>query len=634
VRLLLCLAFPFVPNSAPSKVNQPCHSEERSDEESAFLQTNRKSRFLSRQGGIGMRGERDFHAHWWAEGPCNTQEKAGRAQEYGDEKSHGQEVAPPIDSTTDAKQLLDAAASLIGQSRYAEAVTVLEKAQAIAPSVASIHHYLGYALWKQDQWTSAQAEFEKANHLDPSNPYTLYFLARIAQSTGRLGESIRYYEGILRLGPAIYDLNQRLGQLYLDHGDYDKARQYIEAALKETPWESSLYYQLGRIDQKTGHPDAAREEFAAAERLKQVSQVAVEHLLALDRAVHERKQDEVIRWRAELLAEASQDPEILESVGVLLGRVGLYEGAREPLERSVKLDPSSFEANYNLGLTLLQLNLSQDAETSLLAALKLKPESVEANSALAVLYVQQNRNLDAIERLRVASQASPGDAKILALLGQQYLRGYFVQDALNALRRAVELAPQNLNARLLLVEACHAAHDYDEGFKVAQQTIGLFPHSGRARYQAAQELASLGRYQDAHPYAEEAVQKEPNLVEGWNLLGDLEAKSGKYGDALKAFERARGLDPSNVDAARGVAESLIRLERYDDALAELQQALKLHAEDAGLHFSLMQVYTRLGRREEAAKAAGLYQQLHAREAAEREAQAARTYTPPARDQQN
>jgi hypothetical protein len=56
---------------APSKVNQPCHSEERSDEESAFLQTNRKSRFLA---ALGMTGERDFHAHWWAEGPCNTQD--------------------------------------------------------------------------------------------------------------------------------------------------------------------------------------------------------------------------------------------------------------------------------------------------------------------------------------------------------------------------------------------------------------------------------------------------------------------------------------------------------------------------------------------------------------------------------
>ena len=561
----------------------------------------------------------------------SAQEKPGRADEPGNDKPVEHAATPPVDSTADPKQLLDIAGSLIRQSRYSDAVSVLQRAETIAPNQPSIHHYLGYAYWKQDQWVTAEAEFEKAHHLDPGNPYTLYFMARIAQSNGRLSESIRYYEGILSLGPAIYDLNQRLGQLYLDNHEFEKARGSIEAALRETPWDSSLYYQLGRIDQETGHPSAAREEFASAERLKEVSQVAVQHLLALDHAARDRKQDEVIRWRTELLAEASQDPEILESAGVLLGRAGLYEGAREPLERSVRLDPHSFEANCNLGLTLLKLHLDQDAEASLLAALKLKPESVEVNSALAVLYVQQNRNLDAIERLRTASQALPGDAKILALLGQQYLQGYFVKDALAALKRAVELAPENPNVRFLLVEACHAAHDYDEGLKVAQQTIGLFPESGRALYLAAQELASLGRYADAHPYAARAVQKEPHLVEAWNLLGDLEAKSGKYEDALKAFEQARSLDASNIEAARGVAENLIRLERYNQALSELQQALNIHPQDAGLHFSLMQVYTRLGQREEAAKAAAVYQQLHAREAAEHDAQAARSYSPPVRD---
>ena len=566
--------------------------------------------------------------------PISAQEKPGRVDEPGTDKPVEHAATPPIESIADPKQLLDIAGSLIRQSRYADAVSILQRAQTLAPNEPSIHHHLGYAFWKQDQWGAAEAEFEKANHLAPRDPYTLYFLARIAQSTGHLSESIGYYEGILRLGPAIYDLNQRLGQLYLDSGQFEKARRCIEAALRETPWEGSLYYQLGRIDQKTGHPAAAREEFASAERLKDASQVAVQHLLALDHAARDRKEDEVTRLRAELLAEASHGPEILESVGVLLGRTGLYEEAREPLERSVKLDPRSFEANYNLGLTLLRLHLDQDAEGRLLAALKLKPESVEANSALAVLYVEQNRNLDAIEHLRVASQVSPEDAKILSLLGQQYLKGYFVKDALAALRRAVELVPENLNVRFLLVEACHVAHDYEEGFMVTQQTIGLFPESGRALYLAAQELASLGRYEDAHRYAAQAVQKEPHLVEAWNLLGDLEAKSAKYEDALKAFEQARSLDASNVDAARGVAENLIRLKRYDQALSELQQALKLHPQDAGLHFSLMQVYTGLGQREEAARAAALYQQLHAREAAQRDAQAPRSYGPPVRERQN
>ncbi|HEY6290032.1 MAG TPA: tetratricopeptide repeat protein [Terriglobia bacterium] len=559
-----------------------------------------------------------------------AEQKALPPGKPGDYSAPQQAARGPSASSAEVKQLFDAASGLIKQSRYADAAKILRQAETLAPNEPTIHHYLGYALWKQDQWSAAEAEFQKANRLDPTNPYTLYFLARIAQSSGQPGESIRRYQAIVRLGPAIYDTNQRLGQLYLDQGNLEKSRQSIEAALKETPWDSALYYQLGKIDQKTGHADAAQEEFASAERLKNISQIAIQHLLALDQAARDQKNAQVDELRAQLLAEASQDPEILQSAGVLLGRAGLYEQAREPLERSLKLDTHSFEATYNLGLTLLQLHLDQDAEASFLAALKLQPNSLETNRALAVLYVDENRNLDAIERLRAADQLSPGDPKILSLLGQQYLQGYFVKEAIATLQQAVQLSPQDPNVRFLLVEAYHAAQDYEQALQAAQATMRLFPDSGRACYEAAQELAALGRNDDAHAYAKLAVQKEPPLVEAWNLLGDIDSKSGQYDLALKDFGQAQSLDASNAEAARGVTENLIHLQRYDQALADLQQAISAHPQDPRLYFNLVQVYTRTGKREEASRAATIYQRLHAEEVAQHDAQVPRTYTPPAK----
>lgn len=539
----------------------------------------------------------------------------------------GQSTAPAANSGPTPQQLLDSASDLIRQSRYVEAIPLLQQAETLSPQSPAIHHYLGYALWKQDRWAAAQTEFQTAHQLDTKNPYTLYFLARIAQSTQHIEESIRDYEAILRFGPAIYDTNQRLGQLYTDRGQLAKARDSIEAALKETPWDSALYYQLGRIDQKTGHPAAAREEFASAGRLKGASQVAVQHLLALDQAASNHQADEVERLRTELLAEAAADPEILESAGVLLARAGLYNQAREPLERSAQLDPGSFEAHCNLGLALLHLNLDRDAEASLLVASKIQPESVEVNRALAVLYVGQNRNTEAIERLRAANQESPGDAKVLSLLGQQYLQGHFVKEAVASLREAVKLEPSDPNLRFLLIEAYRAGDDDADGIPAAMETIRLFPDSGRADYEVAEELVNAGRFDDAHPFAEQAVQKDTQLVEGWNALADLDAKKGNYELALKEFVQAQNLDPSNVDAARGIAQNLIRLQRYDEALSHIQKALNAHPHDAVLYFNLMQAYTRTGQREQAAKAAAIYEQLHADETREHDARAPRAYPP-------
>ena len=545
------------------------------------------------------------------------------AQEGGPQQNSG----PSGASAADVKQLFDAASDLIARSRYAEAARLLRQAEALAPGESSVHHYLAYALWKQDQWGPAETEFQKAHQLDPQNPYTLYFLARIAQSTGKPGESIRDYEAILRLGPAIYDTDQQLGQLYFDHGQIEKAREHIEQALKQTPWESSLYFQLGKIDQKTGRAAAAREEFSAAERLKNVGQQSVQHLLELDRAASDHDAGQIDSLRTALLAEASQDPEILQSVGVLLGRAGLYDQAREPLKRCVKLDPESFEAEYNLGVTLLRLHSDREAEASLLAALKLHPDSVEANRGLAVLYVGQNRNLEAIERLRAVNRASAGDGKILSLLGQQYLQGHFVKDAIATLQQAAELAPRDPGVRLLLAQAYRALNEDDQGLKAAQEALGISPDSGPAAYEVAQELAALGRYEDARPYAERAAKKQPDLAEAWNLLGDLDSKSGKYEAALEDFRQAQSLDASNLDAARGVADNLIHLRRYDEARTQLRKDIDDHPQDARLYFSLVQLYTRTGDREAASKAAAVYQELHAHEVAQHDAQTPRAYTP-------
>ena len=322
-----------------------------------------------------------------------------------------------------SQELFNQAAALIKENRYSEAASLLRTAAKLAPDQANVHHYLGYALWKLDRWNDAETEFEEAHRLDPRNPYTCYFLARIAGSLDHLDQSIEYYQAVLRLGPPIYDTNQRLGQAYLDRGELAKARVRIEAALKQTPWNGSLYYQLGRIDQSEHHLAQAKQEFAAANRLQHVNHSDIQRLLELYVAVQKRQTAQIQALRGAFLNQTAPDPEILDSVGVSLGRGGLYNDAVEPLERAVALAPDSFESNYNLGLTLLKLGRAQDAESSLNKALVLQPQSPEVNRLLGVLDVEENRNAEAIARLQLANQASPGTRVFWRFLASSISQG-------------------------------------------------------------------------------------------------------------------------------------------------------------------------------------------------------------------
>jgi tetratricopeptide (TPR) repeat protein len=528
-------------------------------------------------------------------------------------------------SIREARQLFQKAAALFQVQHYSEAVPLLRQADVLAPGQASIHHYLGYALWKLDQWSRAQAEFEKAHQLDPHNPYTCYFLARTAQSLGQPRRAAAFYQDVLGLGPAIYDTDKRLGELYVDEGDLGEARELIETALRETPWDGSLYYELGRIDQKENHPAQAREELAAAGRLKNVDQTSIRKLLQLDEAVH-RHQDALVRsLRAEVLASANQDPEIMDSTGVLLGKGGYYAQAVEPFEQAIHLAPKNFEPHFDLGLTLLKLGQTAAAEAQLDQALPLAPDSPEVNKLLAVMYVNQNQTQKAIERLRVANQVAPDDPRILALLGEQYLAGHYAAKAIPCLAEVIQRDPGNAAPYFLLIEAYQDQDNFQGALKVAQSGAARFPKNARLVYQEGQQLANIGNYQKARPYAEQAVELDPNLVDAYDLLGDILSKRGDYAGALTNFRKARNIKPTNKLALKGIAESLIGLNRSQAALTVLKQAIALQPEYDQLYFDLVQVYMRLGEREQAVQAEKMFQKLHASAVAERNAQAPRPF---------
>jgi len=541
-----------------------------------------------------------------------------------------QRLANQNSANLDSDQaLFDQADTLIKGTHYSEAVSLLRSAIKRFPDQARFHHYLGYALWKLARWQEAQAEFEKAHALDPKNPYTCYFLARTAVSLGQTDHAISYYKEVLQLGPAIYDTNQRLGQAYLDKGDLEQARAKIQAALEETPWDGSLYYQLGRIDQRQHHSAQARQEFAASSRLKDDAQKFIRQLLALAEAVHNHQADRIQQIRAELLSQDFPDPEMYDSIGVLLGRGGLYSEALEPLERSVKLAPNSYQSNYDLGLTLFKLGRTQEAEAQLKKALALQPGSLAVNRLLGLIYVNQNRNPEAIERLRAASLSAPGDARVLALLGEQYLVGHYVAEAVQCLTEAVRQNPDNPALRDLLIEAYQDQKDLPKALQTAQEAAARFPDNPRFAYEEGQQLANIGDYQKALPYAEKAIKMDPTLHFAYDLMGDILARSGQYAAALTNFRKARNIMPGDELALKGIAENLIHLERYPEALTGLKQAIAVRPQDANLYFSLMQVYVRLGRREDAAQAQAVFQKLRARAAAERNAQSPRQYKPSA-----
>jgi len=535
----------------------------------------------------------------------------------------------PTDVTGAAGDLFQQAAELIEKQQFSAAIPLLQKAVILAPNEGRIHHYLGYALWKTHEWNGATAEFEKALKLDPNNPYTKYFQARIAYSQNHVERAIHLYEEVIVSNSPVFDTYQRLGQAYFRKGDLAKALETTQAALQQAPWDGAVHYQLAKIYQRAGRPDEARQEFESADRLKKADQTAIQKLLELSEAIQAKHSDRALKLRDEVLSQSATDPEILTWLGTLLGQGNFYREAMQPLRRAVELSPASFEAHYDLGLNLMKLEEYREAETNLEQALELRPNSFEVNSLLAVLYVNQNRNTEAIERLRAASRSRPGNVKVLALLGEQYLQGHYFEEATQSLSEAVRLKPDEPRVRYLLIEAYQKNQQYDKALAVAREALRLFPSEARAPFEVGQQMANLGRYQEARPYYEDAIRIEPSFTEAYDSLGELQLRNGEYQAALQSFQKAKALDSRNLTALRGIGQSLIRLKRYQEALPEIAKSIAIHPDDAQLYFELSQVYTRLENREKAADAASTFQRLRAKEIERQDTERKRSFPPEA-----
>jgi Flp pilus assembly protein TadD len=125
--------------------------------------------------------------------------------------------APEADDDREsAYELLQRGSALLKERHFAQAATVLERADREEPGKASILEALGRAYYNSGQHEQSRATFERLLELDPSAHYAHFALGQSLKQLGRRSEArthlrlavalsptSKIYAGALaRLGPA------------------------------------------------------------------------------------------------------------------------------------------------------------------------------------------------------------------------------------------------------------------------------------------------------------------------------------------------------------------------------------------------------------------------------------------------
>jgi tetratricopeptide (TPR) repeat protein len=365
-------------------------------------------------------------------------------------------------------------------NRYQEAVTEFRAALAHDPTlVVRARFPLAVALFSVQEREQARQEFEKIRAQTGDDPNIAYYLGRLDMMEGNLDSAIKNLT-LAATNPPFPDTAYYLGYAYLKKGDTAAAEKWLRKAAELSPQDFRVQERLGLLYRAMGRKEEEEKAFALSTELHKGDVEATQVALECSQALDARPRDE-----ARAVCDKLDDPHDLSklvTLGTIYGQHGKYEEALEPFRQAARLDPESYEMQYNLGLTLFRLKRYGEARAPLEKAAQLRPDMFEMNAPLGAALFMLGDDVAAYPVLSRAHQLAPENADMIELLfktavslAAQNVKRKEYATALPYMLKAAELQPADAEVHRRLAELysltgdeAKAARERDQAQRLGQ----------------------------------------------------------------------------------------------------------------------------------------------------------------------
>jgi protein O-GlcNAc transferase len=265
----------------------------------------------------------------------------------------------------------------------------------------------------------------------------------------------------------------------------------------------------------------------------------------------------------------------------VLGRARAFyeagdEAAAERCYRDIlATEPAQFDALHGLSLLEAQRGRYEEALSLIERALKLESQSVEANATYGNVLQALNRPVEALEVWNGILRSQPDLA--LAL----YNRGNVLQqlnrqaEALDDYDRVLTLMPENAPALYNRGCVLQQSRRYEEALACFDQMLVLMPGNEFAMHNRGAALLGLNRFHEALASFDRVLAGTPEDVEALTNRGVALYELKRWNDALRCHEQAVALRPEYAEAWSNRANVLLELKRVDEALESWDRALAI-----------------------------------------------------------
>ncbi len=413
------------------------------------------------------------------------------------------------------------------------------------------HYGLGLVEFARGDYQGALFAFTEVTRLFPDRFDGHYNRAVTLATLRRPGDSAEAFRAALAAAEpeatALDRLNAHVGlagQLVLT-GDYDGAAAAFGEALALRPDDTDLAYNRGAALVSAGRGLEALPELTDVESRTGdyrfsvlIAEVYVDQgqidfaLRALERAVR----------KAADAGDRAGEASSLVALGELQRGLGRERAATESFERATQVDPVSWEARYNFGVSLLTAGQTRAALPPLQEAARLQATGFESALALAGAYDQLGMTNEAIASAQTVLERASGDTEAQAQARFVIGRGLYLQGdyegAADQFARVVQVRPGSAAVQLWAGLAQYMQDDFEGATLFYERAVQLDPNSIEARVNLGAAYLATGRYGDAQSVYQFLVQQNPQDAESHYHLGWAQYAQQRDEDARIAWSAA------------------------------------------------------------------------------------------------
>jgi tetratricopeptide (TPR) repeat protein len=335
----------------------------------------------------------------------------------------------------------------------------------------------------------------------------------------------------------------------------------------------------------------------------------------------------------ETVVQAKPSVAAYDALGAWFGEHHQISCAVGAFESAVRIDPRSWEAQYNLALALLQQHKSSLAAEHLSLAVRAKPDLLPAHNALGTVFMDggklpeaerefrevlrldaknvyaldllaqilssQHRYVAAISYWNQALAIQPGDAAMEIAVAVAHSQNGDPKQAIEILKELIKAQPNAPLAHFNLATIYAHQSQFREAADEYQEALHLDPRDDTSRLSLVKALTTIGLYSDALEPAQEYAKRHPEDYEGRYLLGAIYRGLGDLEKAEPELKRAASIKPDDSEVQYNLGFVLAKRGKPQEALPHLEKALQLKPDSSEARFQLTGVLRALHQDERA-----------------------------------